>query len=97
MCSASSATFALTRSHGQAGSSQLDPFNTALSQLLRHLSIRGNELIRDGQRGEKSSSGTLLSLSAQQQGQRANNHGRTFTPACFATSSCSSASSRNSA
>ena len=58
--------------HGQARLVQLNPLNTALSQLLQHLSVRGNELIQTVNGGEVLS-GTLLSLSAQQQGQRANN------------------------
>ena len=58
--------------HGQARFVQLHPLNTALSQLLQHLSVRGNELIQTVNGGEVLS-GTLLSLSTQQQGQRANN------------------------
>ena len=51
--------------HGQARLVQLNPLNTALSQLLQHLSVRGNELIQTVNGGEVLS-GTLLSLSAQQ-------------------------------
>ena len=58
--------------HGQARLIQLNPLNTALSQLLQHLSVRCNELIQTVD-GCEVFSGTLLSLSAQQQGQRANN------------------------
>ena len=58
--------------HGQARLVQLNPLNTALSQLLQHLSVCGNELVQTVDGGEVLS-GTLLSLSAQQQGQRANN------------------------
>ena len=58
--------------HGQARLIQLNPLNTALSQLLQHLSVRCNELIQTVNGGEVLS-GTLLSLSAQQQGQGTNN------------------------
>ena len=58
--------------HGQARLVQLNPLNTALSQLLQHLSVSGNELIQTVD-GCEVLGGTLLGLSAQQQGQRANN------------------------
>ena len=58
--------------HGQARLVQLNPLNTALSQLLQHLSVSGNELVQAVD-GCEVLGGTLLGLSAQQQGQRANN------------------------